>query len=92
MGIILTFSITDRSSFENIERWITQIDNNAPTEVCKVLIATKFDLDGEREVSTEEGMALFRKFNFPLMEVSAKTGKNVSEGFEMLVQLIHDQN
>lgn len=37
-------------------------------------------------------MALSRKFNLPLMEVSAKTGKNVSEGFDMLVQLIHDQN
>lgn len=53
MGIILTYSITDRASFENIERWITQIDNNAPTDVSKVLIATKYDLDGEREVSTE---------------------------------------
>ena len=46
VGIILTYSITDRTSFENIERWITQIDNNAPSDVSKVLIATKFDLDG----------------------------------------------
>ena len=29
-GIILTFSIVDRNSFENIERWMNQIENNAP--------------------------------------------------------------
>jgi small GTP-binding protein len=29
-GIILTFSITDRNSFTNIERWMHQIENNAP--------------------------------------------------------------
>jgi small GTP-binding protein len=29
-GIILTFSITDRNSFINIERWMHQIENNAP--------------------------------------------------------------
>jgi Ras-related protein Rab-8A len=90
-GIILTYSVVDRPSFENIERWMTQIDNNAPSDVSKVLIATKGDLEDERQVSTEEGILLARKFRLEFMEVSAKTGKNVREGFELLVQLIHLQ-
>ena len=52
-GIILTYSIIDRTSFENIERWMAQIENNAPPDVSKVLIATKADLNYERQVSTE---------------------------------------
>ena len=44
-GIILTYSITDRNSFESIDRWITQIDSNAPVDVSKVLLATKSDLN-----------------------------------------------
>lgn len=34
-------------------------------------------------------MALARKFRLSFMEVSAKSGKNVKEGFEMLVKEIH---
>lgn len=44
-GIILTYSITDATSFVNVQRWITQIDSNAPEDVSKVLVATKHDLD-----------------------------------------------
>jgi Ras-related protein Rab-8A len=43
-GIILAYSTTDRASFQNIERWITQLDNNAPAEASRVLLATKDDL------------------------------------------------
>lgn len=43
-GIILTFSITDRTSFLNIERWMHQIENNAPNEVSKIIVGTKADL------------------------------------------------
>lgn len=52
-GIILTYSITDRNSFENIERWITQIETNAPQNVSKVLIATKMDLEEQRMITQE---------------------------------------
>jgi len=41
---------------------MTQIDNNAPKDVSKILIATKSDLLHEREISTEEGIALGNKF------------------------------
>lgn len=43
-GIILAYSVTDNASFANIERWMMQIDTNAPEEVSKVLVATKKDL------------------------------------------------
>lgn len=54
-GIILAYSITDRNSFENVERWINQIDTHAPSEVSKILIATKSDLNDSRQVSLSEG-------------------------------------
>ena len=50
-GIILTYSIVDRGSFENIERWIHQIENHAPSDVNKILVATKCDLNYERQVT-----------------------------------------
>lgn len=76
-GIILTYSIIDRNSFENIDRWMAQIETNAPADVSKVLIATKSDLNYERQVSTEEGEALAKKHKIPFMQVSAKSGLKV---------------
>jgi GTPase SAR1 family protein len=35
----------------NIERWMTQIDSNAPENVSKVLVGTKEDLSEERDIS-----------------------------------------
>ena len=84
-GIILTYSIVDRTSFENIDRWINQIECNAPADVSKVLLATKCDLNYERQVQTEEGANLAKKHGMKFLEVSAKSGFNVQQGFELLV-------
>ncbi len=50
-GIILTYSITEPKSFENIgsklyysERWVTQINEFAPKDVIKILVGNKCDL------------------------------------------------
>jgi GTPase SAR1 family protein len=60
---------------------MTQIETHAPSDVCKVLLATKCDLNFERQVSTEEGAAVARKYGIPFIEVSAKSDLNVKEGF-----------
>jgi GTPase SAR1 family protein len=46
---------------------MAQIETNAPADVSKVLIATKSDLNYERQVSTEEGEALAKKHKIPFM-------------------------
>ena len=77
-GIVLAFSIIDRHSFENIQRWMSQIDDNAAQDVCKIIIGTKGDLDVDRQVTTECGIALAQKHGLRYVEVSAKSGKNIT--------------
>ncbi len=60
---------------------MTQIETHAPPDVSKVLLATKCDLNFERQVSTEEGAAIAKKYGIPFVEVSAKSDLNVKEGF-----------
>ncbi len=50
-GIILAYSILDRKSFEDINGWIKQIEMNSSEDVCKILLGTKADLEGNRQVS-----------------------------------------
>jgi GTPase SAR1 family protein len=54
MGIVLTYSVTDRESFKNIETWIRQIKQHASENVCKVLVGNKSDMP-DRVVETSEG-------------------------------------
>lgn len=43
MGIILTYAIDDKSSFNDIENWIKQIKMHAVSDVVKVLVGNKSD-------------------------------------------------
>ena len=44
MGIVLTYSIDDRDTFENIEQWMKQIKAHASENVQKILIGNKCDM------------------------------------------------
>lgn len=50
-GILLAFSLTDRPSFTNIEKWIGQIDEHAARECIRVLVGTKVDSVSDRVIS-----------------------------------------
>lgn len=57
MGIILTYAVNDRTSFNDIENWIKQIKVHASSDVVKVLVGNKCD-SPNRTVTTEEGRKL----------------------------------
>jgi small GTP-binding protein len=44
-GIILAYSIADNRSYNNVVSWIKQIESNSSEDVCKILVATKCDLE-----------------------------------------------
>ena len=90
-GIIVTYDITDRSSFANVVEWMNQIEKNADCLVAKMLIGNKKDLDSQREVSYEEGKELAATYNIKFMETSAKESMNVEESFIAMAKDIKDQ-
>jgi small GTP-binding protein len=71
MGIVLTYSIDDRNSFNDIENWIKQIKMHASSDVVKVLVGSKCD-SPKREVTFEEGKKLARDLGLQFYETSAK--------------------
>ena len=46
---------------------MTQIETHAPPDVSKVLLATKCDLNFERQVTTQEGAAIAKKYGIPFV-------------------------
>ena len=95
-GIILTYAIDDRSSFENLHKWMGQIAEKAPPNVPKIILANKMDLEDDRTVSEEEGRILAEQHSSEacqicFMEVSAKTGESVTEAFETISRKVKDE-
>ena len=56
---------------------MTQIETHAQSDVSRVLLATKCDLNFERQVATQEGATVAKKYGMPFIEVSAKSDINV---------------
>ena len=53
-AVILVYDITNRKSFDNLEKWFTSIENNCDENVVVMLVGNKTDLDEKREVTIEE--------------------------------------
>ena len=84
-GFIVIYDISNKYSFNQIRKWLEQIELYSPPEARKILIGNKNDKNSEREISEEEGKNLANEFNMNFFETSAKTGYNVNEAFEFLV-------
>jgi GTPase KRas len=92
-GFLLVYSITSRQSFEEIQTFEQQILRVKDKDYFPIiLVGNKCDLEGERQVSREEGAALARSFNCKFIETSAKSRVNVDNAFYDLVREIRRYN
>jgi len=82
---VLSFSTTDRDSFEAIESWKNKVEAVCGKgEVVMCLIQTKIDLIDEGVVSPEEAEALAKKLQVKFFRTSTKDNLNVDLVFEYL--------
>ena len=81
LGVIIVFDLTDRTSFDNVKRWIAQIKNNSDFDICMILAANKCDDEKNRAVSKEEIGKLAGEREINWYETSAKEDINIQEIF-----------
>ena len=86
-GILVVYDITNRSSFENLNSWLIEIEKNGNKNVYKLLIGNKSDLDSQRKVSKEEGKEFAQINGMEFFETSAKENYQVQDAF---IQLTRD--
>ena len=82
-GIATVFDLSDRESFEHVERWLEEINKYAKENVMRFLIGNKSDLVDERKVTYEEVRTLANRLNIYYVETSAKNNINISEFFQI---------
>ncbi|XP_038058311.1 ras-related protein Rab-8A-like isoform X2 [Patiria miniata] len=86
MGIMLVYDITNMKSFENIRNWIRNIEEHASSDVEKMILGNKCDMDDRRVVTKDKGEQLAIEYGIKFMETSAKASINVEEAFVTLAR------
>ncbi|KAL9980389.1 hypothetical protein ACROYT_G008976 [Oculina patagonica] len=91
-GIMVVYDITDKSSFESCSKWLQNIDEHCQRYPAVAVIGNKCDMEERRIISkkTLEGFAIDHGVSF--MEVSAKTGVNIRESFNLIAEDILYEN
>ena len=81
-GIIIVYDVTNRDSFSNVTRWLTEIDKYARESVQKLLVGNKSDCaPGMRQVETSTGQEFANNLDISFVETSAKSGTFVDTAF-----------
>ncbi|XP_057716778.1 ras-related protein Rab-26-like [Corythoichthys intestinalis] len=80
-ALLLLYDVTNKTSFDNIQAWLTEINEYAQQDVVLMLLGNKADATHERVVKREDGERLAKEFGVPFMETSARSGLNVDLAF-----------
>ena len=81
VGALLVYDITKEASFENVAKWLAELQENATADITITMIGNKTDLHGARAVSTEQGRAYAEEHRLAFIEASALNGGNVEAAF-----------
>ena len=84
-GSLLVYDITNPKSFENLEKWISDLKTNGEENISIVLLGNKSDLESERKITTEQGKEKAEFYKFAFMETSALNGNNIEQAFNELI-------
>ena len=89
-GIILMYDLTNRNSFDNLDKWLNIISQNISGKV-KFLVANKLDLADEyRIVTEEEGKEWADEHHMKFFEGSGYNGENVKKIFIKMAEMIYN--
>jgi len=88
MGIMLVYDITNKKTFDNIAKWLRNLEEHANDDVQKMILGNKCDMEDRRVVSRERGEAIAREHRIKFFETSAKANINVDQAFTELAEII----
>ena len=87
---ILVYSIADKKTFTDLNKWLDEIKNNADSDIKIALVGNKIDLQDNRDVTKEEALEFKNNKNLDLIfESSAKHGDNSKDIFFETAKLLY---
>ena len=90
-GALVVYDITQKKTFENIEKWVNDLKAAGDPKITIILIGNKNDLDNKRQVSKDQGEEKARSFGCAFLETSAYSGDNIDKAFNLMVKEIYEK-
>jgi len=87
-GAMIIYDITNRNSYDSIEKWIDKINFFNKSELPIIIVGTKTDLEKHRMVHKHEVTNISKKYDYITMECSAKHNENVDKTFDAIIDRI----
>ena len=87
--VILTYDVTDRSSFNSLGKWLTDVRDNVVKDTFLIICGNKIDLN-KRAVLKEEGIKFAKENQLEYAETSATTGEGINELFNKIINKFCD--
>ncbi len=92
VGALLVYDISKSLTFKNVERWLSELRENASGNICIMLVGNKCDLRHLREVPTEQAKDFAEKNGLFFIETSALDATNVDLAFQTILTEIYRQS
>ncbi|TNM95535.1 ras-related protein Rab-15-like isoform X1 [Takifugu flavidus] len=87
-GIIFVYDVTNQPSFQHVAKWVSDVDQNAPDTVQRILVGNKCDEELGRQVTREQGSKLAENYGMEFFETSASTNSCITESYTRVAQLV----
>jgi GTPase SAR1 family protein len=91
-GAILVYDVTKMQSFQKLETWLEELEINTNSNITKMIVGNKIDLQSDRVVDRAMGLKFAKQQRALFMETSAESNINVGNAFEELVRKVLDDN
>jgi len=89
VGALVVYDITSQQSYDNVERWLTELKDHADANIKVMLVGNKSDLTHLRAVTTDISTRFARKNELSFLETSALNASNVDNAFIQLISEIY---
>eukprot|EP01066_Platyproteum_vivax_P009031 Platyproteum_vivax@DN3934_c0_g1_i1.p1 len=94
VGALLVYDVTKLGTFQNAQKWLEELRQNAEPDIVIMLVGNKVDLVERdpscRAVTSEEALKFARGSGLMFTETSAVSSKNIKSAFEKLLQEIYN--
>ena len=87
-GALIVYDITRKNTFDNIDKWITDLKLNSDKNICIIILGNKSDLIDKREINKNDGIKKAEMYKTAFLETSALNGDNISKAFDELIEQI----
>ena len=89
---MVTYDVTNASSFYNVTKWLKEIEQNCRGDVTKMLVGNKIDLRHLIAILNEDAQEFARENDMLFTTTSALDSTNVEDAFYELILKAHNEN